>query len=118
MTAAPIDIPLDSRGAPDLQLLVRQLGHAAAAARGEEYDPAHNPAHAGYPLITPAIWKTFDEAMAAYQAARRMGLSPASSGKAAEAPPTTFGPIEQQWPYVRCESGQKGASVTPTLTAA
>jgi hypothetical protein len=73
MTAAPIDIPCDEQG-PNLQLLVRKLGQAAAAARGEEYDPAHNPAHAGYPRITPAIWKAFDEAMAAYQQARRNGL--------------------------------------------
>ena len=57
MTAAPIDIPLDDRGAPDVQLLVRKLGEAAAKARGEAYDPAHNPAHAGYPRITPAIWR-------------------------------------------------------------
>ena len=35
MTAAPIDIPLDERGAPDLQLLVRKLGEAAAKERGE-----------------------------------------------------------------------------------
>jgi hypothetical protein len=63
MTAAPIDIPLDERGAPELQLLVRKLGEAAAAARGEAYDPAH----AGYPRITPDIWKAFDEAMAEYQ---------------------------------------------------
>ena len=54
MTAAPIDIPLDERGAPDLTRLVRKLGQAAAAARGEAYDPALTiPAHAGYPLITP-----------------------------------------------------------------
>ena len=36
MTAAPIDIPLDDRGAPDLQLLVRKLGEAAAKARGQK----------------------------------------------------------------------------------
>ena len=40
MTAAPIDIPLDEHGAPDLQLLVRKLGEAAAKERGEAYDPA------------------------------------------------------------------------------
>ena len=40
MTAAPTDIPLDERGAPDLQLLVRKLGEAAAKERGEAYDPA------------------------------------------------------------------------------
>ena len=40
MTAAPIDIPLDERGAPDLQRLVRKLGEAAAKERGEAYDPA------------------------------------------------------------------------------
>ena len=106
MTAAPpTDIPLDERGAPDLQDLVHQLGVAAADARGEIYDPVHNPAHAGYPLITPAMWKAFDEAMAAYQTARRMGLTPASMGKAIEPPPpTTFGPIEHEWPYARCET--------------
>jgi hypothetical protein len=43
MTDTPIDIPLDERGAPDLQLLVRKLGEAAAEARGEAYDPAHTP---------------------------------------------------------------------------
>ena len=104
MTAAPIDIPLDERGAPDLTLLVRKLGEAAAAARGEEYDPAKNPAHAGYPLITPAIWKVFDEAMAAYQSARRMVLTPApASNTEDETPPTTFGPIERHWPLLAAE---------------
>src|SRR3954453_10746739 len=103
MSDAPISVPLDKCGAPDLTLLVRQLGQAVAKARGEEYDPAHNPAHAGYPLITPAMWAAFDDAMAAHQHARRIGLAPASLGKAVEAPPTTFGPIEQHWPYAQCE---------------
>jgi hypothetical protein len=48
------DIPLDDNGAPDLQRLVRQVG--------------------GYNLITPAIWKAYDEAMAAYQNKLRRGL--------------------------------------------
>ena len=82
MTAAPIDIPLDDRGAPDLQLLVRKLGEAAAKARGEAYDPAHNPAHAGYPRITPAIWQAFDAAMAEYQRACRAGLASAAPSNA------------------------------------
>ena len=34
-----------------------------------------------------------------------MGLTPASMGKAIEPPPpTTFGPIEHEWPYARCET--------------
>jgi hypothetical protein len=82
MTAAPIDIPLDDRGAPDLQLLVRKLGEAAAKARGEAYAPAHNPAHAGYPRITPAIWQAFDAAMAEYQRACRAGLASAAPSNA------------------------------------
>ena len=82
MTAAPIDIPLDDRGAPDLQLLVRKLGEAAAKARGEAYDPRHNPAHAGYPRITPAIWQAFDAAMAEYQRACRAGLASAAPSNA------------------------------------
>jgi hypothetical protein len=102
MTAPPIDIPLDERGAPDLQLLVRQLGQAAVAARGEAYDPAHNPAHAGYPLITPEIWKAFDAEMATYQAARRAGLASAPPSNATDSAPPVFGPIEHKWPYVRC----------------
>ena len=42
------DIPLDEKGAPDLQRLVKAVG--------------------GYNLITPAIWKAFDKATADYQA--------------------------------------------------
>src|SRR4051794_24971575 len=82
MSDAPISVPLDKCGAPDLTLLVRQLGQAVAKARGEEYDPAHNPAHAGYPLITPAMWPGFDDAWAAPKHARRIGLARASLGKA------------------------------------
>jgi hypothetical protein len=113
MTApSPIDIPCDENG-PNLQLLVRQLGQAAAEALGEEYDPRNNTAHGGYQYITPETWKAFDEAMTAYQTARRMGLTPASSGKAAEAPPTTFGPIEHEWPYVRLHVLRRGALWLP-----
>ncbi len=112
MTAAPIDIPLDERGAPDLTLLVRKLGEAAAAARGEEYDPANNPAHAGISADhARAIWKVFDEAMAAYQRARRMGLTPAPASNTEDAtPPTTFGPIERHWPLLAvgmCSVGRR-----------
>jgi hypothetical protein len=71
MTAAPIDIPLDERGAPDLQLLVRQLGQAAAAARGEEYDPRNKREHGGYQYITPPMWKAFDQAQRRWQQQRR-----------------------------------------------
>ena len=61
------DAPIDERSAPGLQLMVRQLGQAAADACVEACDRAHNPAHADCPLIMPAIWQAFDEAMAAYQ---------------------------------------------------
>ena len=45
------DIPLDERGAPDLQLLVRQVS--------------------GYNKITTEMWAAFDEAMKQYRL--RMG---------------------------------------------
>jgi hypothetical protein len=110
--AAPTSIPVDERGAPDLQLLVRQLGQAAAKARGEEYDPRNKREHGGYQYITPAIWKAFDAAMATYQQAHRAGLAPASSKSSSSTLPSTdapvaatsFGPVERDWPYVRCEN--------------
>jgi hypothetical protein len=105
MTAAPIDIPLDERGAPDLNALVRKLGQAAAAARGEVYDPANKPEHGGYRYITLAIWKAFDEAMAAHQQTRRTGETPGPASNTAEdATPPTFGPLDYQWPHAQCES--------------
>lgn len=45
------DIPLDARGAPDLQQLVQNVG--------------------GYDKITSEMWKAFDHAMADYQARHR-----------------------------------------------
>jgi hypothetical protein len=101
MTDAPIDIPLDERGAPDLQLLVRQLGQAAAAAGGEEYDPRNKREHGGYQYMTPAIWKAFDEAMTAYQQARRDGLT-SPPIKEGDLRPPRFGPIEKDWGFKRC----------------
>ena len=103
MTApSPVTIPLDERGAPDLQLLVRALGEAAAAARGEAYDPANNPAHAGYPRITPDIWRAFDEAISEFH--KRPSRRTCTGGAYPANPmPPTFGPIEHHWPYVRCE---------------
>lgn len=62
-----IDIPLDERGAPDLQRLVRQLGEDAANKRGEKYDPAHKPEHGGYQYLTHEMWAAYDEATKQYR---------------------------------------------------
>jgi len=48
----------------------------------EQDAPAGNPAHAGYPRITPAIWQAFDAAMAEYQRACRAGLASAAPSNA------------------------------------
>jgi hypothetical protein len=107
--AAPIDIPLDERGAPILAALIDRAGRRYAASIGEEYieDPFRRakeaPHQGGYRHLTAEEWRAFDAATAAYDQARRVGLAPPDS-KAAGPPPTTFGPIEHQWPYARCES--------------
>jgi hypothetical protein len=63
MTAA--SIPLDELGAPDLQLLMRELG--------------------GYANITPETWAAFDAAMAAYRAERHSILAPGAASSQAGA---------------------------------
>jgi hypothetical protein len=108
MTDAPINIPLDQRGAPILAALIDRAGRRYAALIGEEYieDPFRRakeaPHQGGYRHITAEEWRAFDAATAAYDQARRVGLAP-PGGKAAEPMPPTFGPIEHHWPYVRCE---------------
>jgi hypothetical protein len=69
---------------------VRQ--QAAAAARGEAYDPANKREHGGYQYITHEMWKAFDVATAAYQSLRR--------DTEQRGGPTTpaSGPIENHWP--------------------
>jgi hypothetical protein len=86
---------------------VRKLGQAAADARGEAYDPANNPAHAGLSPDHARDLATFDEEMASYQSAHRTGLAPAPAGNAADPPLTTFGPIGVTGPYRMCSVGRR-----------
>jgi hypothetical protein len=60
---APVIIPLDHLGQPDLQELVRQCG--------------------GYDKITLELWAAWDRANAEWQERRRVGLSPLSARRPA-----------------------------------
>jgi hypothetical protein len=54
---APVTIPLDEHGQPDLQALVRLCG--------------------GYNKITATTWAAWDRANADWQQRRRQGMAPA-----------------------------------------
>jgi len=78
MSDAPITIPLDANGCPDLQALVELAGRRHAASIGETYveDPFKRPPHqGGYQHITPEEWAEYDRAMAAWHSRRRERLA-------------------------------------------
>lgn len=66
-----IDVPLDERGAPDLQLFIRACGTRYAHSVGEEYNPKVG-GHGGYRHITPDDWRAWDAAVARWQIERRL----------------------------------------------
>jgi hypothetical protein len=82
MTAdAPVTIPLDADGRPDLQALVERAGRRHAASIGEQYDEnpfTRPPQQGGYQHITPEEWAAWDRADADLQARLRVGLPRAS----------------------------------------
>ena len=82
---APIVIPLDADGRPDLQRLIDLAGRRHAASLGEEYveDPFKRPPHqGGFQHITAEEWAAWDRANAEWQARRREGLPANHTGKA------------------------------------
>jgi hypothetical protein len=66
-----VAVPLDARGAPDLQLFVQACGTRYARSVGETYDPKR---HGGYRHVHDIDWQAWDAAVARWQVERRIGL--------------------------------------------
>jgi hypothetical protein len=66
------EVPLDERGAPDLQLFIRACGSRYARAVGEQYDWKR---HGGYRHVSPDDWRAWDAAIERWQVEKRAARS-------------------------------------------